>query len=382
MVAQAGNSGDNILIAANSAQWDYGYSEGAARYGWYVDGASGNCNTWGLKGCRAYDNDTDGFHVTGVDGNAGEARGCHSQANGRDGFRSDGADWNCFIACGADNNTGWGIRMTGNGVDNCILGGDYEANTAGDILIDTGEQYCTLGITNRGTVITDNGFYTRRLDRYRDKRGTFHAALRGASGTTQTATAVTISGATATITVAGHGHANGDTMFHLDVANANLNGAFQISNVTANTYDITFRTDSNPAAPSNASGLSVTVQRCGTLSTSRGDYVVEAGVCEAWGTIVTSAVTNLTGSVQIVLPFDCAVLNASANSIGAVDYHAGITYTGRLACLFNQSVAARVANLYDTISGTPGVPANLQGTGLAAATTLVYHIRYRIADTH
>lgn len=386
VVAQEGNGSDNIRLAANSVAMEYVYSENAGRYGFFHDG-SGNANHLTLTGCRSYGNTSHGFYLTGDNANASTYLNCFAQSNGGDGIFSERTGsavcpaWNSFNGCGADSNTGYGIRLKG-GINNKIDGGDCEANTAGDIFIDATEQYAVLIDPNNASVITDNGFYTRRLDRFRRKRGTFHAALRGAGGATLTATAVTIAGTTATITSAAHGMANGDTVFHGAFSNGNLNGAFPISNVTANTYDITYRTDVSATAPVSQTGLAVAVQRCGTLTVARGDYVIEDGECQVWGTITTSAVTNISGAVQIVLPFDCLVVDANTWTGIDVSYYDGITHGGRLSALLNHNNANRVAALYENIGTEPAAPSQLQGTGLAAATTVIFKGRYPVATDH
>jgi hypothetical protein len=387
VVAQEGNGNVNITITSNTARWDNGYSENAGTHGWFIDGASNNSNHVTLIHCRSYGNTNHGFYLTGNDANACALLNCFAQANGGDGFFSEKTDssvtpaWNSYLGCGADGNIGYGIHLKG-GTDNQISGGDYEGNTAGDIFIESTEQYATLVAQNRGSVITDNGFYTRRLDRYRNTRGTFHPALRGASGATKTATAITISGTTATITSASHGYSNGDTVLHLAFANGNLNGAFAISNVATDTYDITYRTDAIATVPTSATGLSVAVQKCGASSTAVARYIIEAGVCEVWGQITTSSVTNITGSVQLVLPFAGESIDASLWSVINIGYYDGITHGGSLRSIFQQTSSSRVANIYHDVASEVTAPAQLQGTGLAAVTTIIFQGRFLISSDH
>lgn len=385
VVAEEGNGADNIVISANSVKWEQGYSENAGRHNWVVDGASNNSNSWNLTHCRGYGATNDSFYFTGDNANLGLAIGCKSQNAGGRGFFSEKTEtatapsWNAFLGCGGDGND-IGIMLKG-GTDNVILGGDFEGNTTADYYIDATERFATLGTVNRSSVIVDNSPTTRRLDRYRHQTGEFHPALRGASGTTKTATAVTINGATATVTSASHGYSNGDTVFHGAFANPNLNGAFVISNVTTDTYDFTYRTDASLTLPTSGSGLSVAVQQCGIAATAEGYYVLEDGVCEAWGNLVTSAVTNISGAVQLVVPFLSKNISADLYATPTIGTHAGITYTNQLKAELSMN-SSRVANLVEDNNGTPGTPSQLQGTGLAAATSIRFHVRYPVDADH
>lgn len=386
VVAEEGNGGANIQLESNSASWWRGYSENAGTHNWVVDGATNNCNSWRLSHCRSYGAGTHGYYITGDNANLGTADGCKAQNSGTDGFFSEKTEsspnpgWNTFLGCGGDGNGRYGMHLKG-GSDNLVIGGDFEANTTADVFVDSTERYATLAALNRGTTVTDNGFYTRRLDRFRNTRGTFHPAIRGASGATKTITAVTISGTTATITSATHGYSNGDTIFHTGLSNANLNGAFVISNVTADTYDITFRTDASVTVPTSATGLSATAQRCGVYTTAVARYVVENGVCEIWGHIVSSAITNISGSVQLILPFAAENVDSSLYSNLDISYYAGITATSDIRAIIQQN-GGTVATVYEDVNGTPGTPSQLNATGLAAATTIVFHGRYLLAADH
>jgi len=385
VVAEEGNGNANIKIIANSARWDNGYSENAGTHGWYVDGTgSHNSNSWRLSHCRSYGNTNHGFYFTGDDANAGLADGCFAQANGGDGFFSEKTEtaaapaFNTFLNCGGETNTGYGIHLKG-ATDNAIVGGDFESNTTGDIYIESTETFATLGHQNRASVVTDNGYYTRRLDRYRNTRGTFHPAFRGASGTTKTATAVAISGATATITSASHGYSNGDTVFHNNFSNSNLNGAFAISNITTDTYDITFRTDSSSTVPVSASGLSVTIQMCGVYSTALGRYLIGDGYVEFWARLTASAVTNISGSLQFILPFPTENVDTNLYATCDLPFFSGITATDNVGAIVQQNGGV-VASFYEDVGGTPGTPSQLAGSGLASTADLVIHGRYLIAQ--
>lgn len=383
VVAEEGNSGVNITISANSARWDNGYSENAGSHGWFIDGATNNSNRVMLTQCRSYGNTAHGFYITGNDANACVFTLCHGSTNGGDGFFSEKTEsgvnpaWNTYLGCTAETNTGYGIHLKG-GANNSINGGDYEANTAGDIFIESTEQRSALFCQNTGSVVTDNGFLTRRLDRAVAKTITFTGAIRGASGSDVTATAVTISGATATIEAAGHGYSNSDVVFHAAFSNPNLNGAFVISNVSADTYDITFRTDASATAPTSATGLSVATRKCGAYTTNVCSYTLCDGYVLFDMHLVTSSVTNISGAVTLTLPFASVNLSNYFAAV-ALGYMAGITATNNMGIIIGSNTP--VALLYEDIGGTPGTPSQLQGTGLAAATTIVCSGRYRIPTT-
>ena len=380
VVAEEGNGGVNIRVISNSARWDNGYSENAGTHGWWVDGTV-NTNHATLIQCRSYGNTTHGFYIAGDDANALSLLSCFSQSNGGDGFFSEkvgsGANpaWNSFIGCGADQNTGYGIRLKG-GTDNAIVGGDYEANTTGDIFIESNEKFCTLAYQNLGSVITDSGYRTRRLDLYMKKHATYAAAIRGESGAINTATAVSINGTAATVTSVAHGYSNGDMVYHVNFANDNLNGAFVISNVTANTYDITFRTDASPTPPETATGLVVSIQKCGVYTKAIGNYTLEDGWCEFMFRVTTSAVTNISGNVQIILPFAAQSITDQYASVN-IGYFEGITCVNSLKLLVEQN-GSRTHPFYEDVGGTPGTPSQLQATALAAATTIIAQGRYKV----
>lgn len=381
ILGEAGNSGAGLVIRNNSCAARDFYVENMGTHGVHVDHASAgdNCNRFLLERCRAVDNDSHGFFIeslVGGNANAGTMMQCHGSGNGGDGIKSTFGQWNSFLGCTAETNTGWGINFD-NGQDNCVVGGDFEANTAGEFQIQSTERRLSLLQKNNSLAITDNGYYTRRIDRATETRGTFTSAFRGAAGADVTATSVSISATSATITAAGHGYSNGDTVFHTAFSNPNLNGAFEISNVSTDTYDFTYRTDSSFTAPTTATGLSVATRKCGVYTTNVCRYVVRDGTCKFSIHLISSAVTNVSGSVTIVLPFTAATI---ANYFEAlhIGYMDGVTATNNVGIIIGS--ASRVATVYEDIGGTPGTPSQLAGTGLAAATTLVVSGEYLIAQ--
>lgn len=373
IVCEASNTGAGLVIRNNSCAARDFYVENAQTYGIHVDHASAgdNCNRWLLERCRVVDCDSHGIYIdsdSGGDANAGSAIQCHASGNGGDGIRSSYGKWNTFVGCTGETNTGWGINLA-NGADNSIIGGDFEANTAGQLQIQSTELRSTLVAKNNSNAITDSGFYTRRLDRAFKKHGTFTSAFRGASGSDVTATAVSISGSTATVTAAGHGYSNSDVVFHPSgMGNDNLHGAFVISNVSTDTYDFTIRTDASATVPTSATGLSVATRKCGAYTTNVCRYVIEDGECRFRIHLVSSAVTNVSGSVTIILPFTSLTLSNYFEAV-TIGYMAGVTATNNVGIIIGSN--SRTALVYEDIGGTPGTPSQLNATGLAAATTLV-----------
>jgi hypothetical protein len=57
---------------------------------------------------------------------------------------------------------------------------------------------------------------------------------------------------------------------------------------------------------------------------------------------------------------------------------AGITATDNVGIVIGS--ASRVATMIEDSSGTPGTPSQLQGTGLAAATTLICSGRFLVTQ--
>jgi hypothetical protein len=376
VVAQVGNVGPNIVIKANSVSLRDVYSEGAGTYCYYVDGSVNNANHWKLDNCRAYAAGSHGYYFDGAtaggNANAGTAIHCMAQNCVGDGFNSNFAFWNSFISCSADGNTGYGAHFQ-NGVDNKVDSGDFEGNTAGTIKVDAGERVLTIIQKNSSFAITDNGYFTRRVDRYVNKRAAFTPVIQGSTGATKNVTAVTIAGTVATITSAAHGYANGDSVHQYGGGwpNSNLLGGFQISNVTANTYDITFRTDRSSVAPVTAAGLvGATTQQCGVASVAEGWYVMRDGECKLKIRLTMTAKTNITGTVQLVLPF--ATDNISANIFAQAHptYYTGVTHAGKLEIAGVQNGGDSM-NFFDTISGAPGAAAQFNAAGLAAATDFI-----------
>jgi hypothetical protein len=293
--------------------------------------------------------------------------GCVALSNGGDGFKCEFAHLNTFVGCLGESNTGYGFNMA-DGFNNWIVGGDYETNTAGQVIFQALSRENGEMLGDAGVTVTDNGFRTRRLGQTAATQKAYTPCLIGSSGTDKTITANSVSGTICTSTSATHGYSNGDMIWIRSQSNENLNGAFVISNVTANTFDFTFRTDAQYTPPSSASGLSATARKSGVYTTAVGWYQRLAGRIHFNAQIVTSALTGITGTVQLLLPAATVTLTNSYGNSNLESY-TGITHTNGLRIPIAQDGAIQ-KNFMDTI-GSGATPAQLTVAGLAAATTVI-----------
>lgn len=198
----------------------------------------------------------------------------------------------------------------------------------------------------------------------------YRPAIVGAGGTVRVVTAVTIVGPTATCFSAGHGYANGATVYHWFglFPNRNLEGVFVVANVTANTYDITFRTDASNTVPVSASGLGGNAQQCADYSVIVGEYRVHYDECRFQAWIVTSALSNIAGSVLFIPPLSPAAKPSLSIAPINLAYYSGITHGGALLAGLSSSVNAVIDLTKNVGSGL--APAALAAADLAAATQI------------
>ena len=376
VVGQLGNTGPNIRVRAHKGSCSHVYSTGAGDDGFDVTSLGGeNVNYWDLDHCEADSNGRHGIYVRGgIDTNAGLASFCHALNNGGDGIRNEGSNWNKYHACGGEGNAGKGIRFL-MGVDNELDGGDFEANIGGNVEIEETELFLTVLSKNTFTTgFVDNGYYTRRLDRAAINNSfAFTPALAGSTRATKAVTAIVVAGTTATVTAAAHGYANGDSVYHTGFANVNMNGAFIISNVTANMYDVTFRADLTSAKPVSGAEAATTA-KCGKTSVAVGRYSIRDGVVVFSLRLTFTSLTNITGTVQLVLPRASENIDANLASQVEIGMYSGITHAGQLRVPIIQN-GSILQNFLDSI-GSGLTPAQLQAAGLTAATDIQVSGRY------
>lgn len=382
VVSTAGDTGDGVRMEANGVTLrDFSAIGSGALSGVGIrvgKDAGVNANSWTLDNINSCGWGSHGYFIDDSAGigtqnaNAGTARSCVALSNGGDGFRCRRATLNTFIGCLAETNIGQGFRMM-NGGNNWIIGGDYEANTAGQVLFDSTSNQNGEQIGDLSVVVVDQGFFTKRLGRYHQNQVAYTPCLVGSTGADKNVTAVTIAGAICTATSAAHGYANGDMVWMRGMPNSNLDGAFVISNVAANTFDYTYRTDVNYNAPVTAAAAGI-ARRGGVYTTAKGQYQYNGGRIDFNANVTTSAKTDLTGALQLILPFVPAVLQASSvYGHATLDFYQGITHVGKLELLIAQNGAVN-QNFFHTI-GSAIVPVQAQdgvaGFAIAAATTVV-----------
>lgn len=361
------------------------------------DTAGTNTNSWVLDRVSVSGMGSHGFwihdgsaNVSGPNVNAGLASACQALVNGGEGFRMEYAALNTLQRCLSEQNTGIGVHFIGGvgsntgGIGNVWLPGDSEGNAAGDttkqIVVDAGLNGVQI-YDSPFAQVADNGYFTKRFDRYNDTQVDFTPTLWGSTGATKVGTAVTVVGTTATITSVAHGYTNGMTVAIGITADtiSNLDGAFVIRNVTANTFDVTPRTDHSKDPPVSSSGRTTSLQACGTYSAAYGRYTLRGTDVEFDFNLTTSSVANLTGSIGILLPWDPAVQSGGVGattlfSVADVGFYSGITHTGKLALTLAQT-GVRVNYIIKNI-GSGLTPSQLQAADISATTAIIHSGRY------
>jgi hypothetical protein len=191
VVGQAGNTGDNILIAGNSVRLSHVTSIAAGRDGIRIgnDTDGGNMNQWYLESCFAHSNGQHGFHISdgtstaNTDANAGTSINCSAMSNAGDGMRINFAMHNAIIGFVGESNTGYGLWLKG--AFNQVYGGDRESNTAGQLYIPDGAVQNKLWINNSEEVVDAAsaavGSSTVRGERYIAWQGTWTPVIYGDS---------------------------------------------------------------------------------------------------------------------------------------------------------------------------------------------------------
>jgi hypothetical protein len=392
IVYQSGATGDGIVLLGNSCRVENSAVIGVGKattsgVGFRVgkDTAGANANSWQLTNCNAAGMSGHGFYIhdkpgSPPDANAGNAIGCFAMNNGGDGFNVNNANLCNFIGCLSELNTGQGIVFGASVADaahsycygNIIIGGDYEMNVAGQVLLNRGARNCGIHSGNVGLSVVDNGYKTQRLDLVQSVRKPFTPALTGTTAAPKNITAYSISGTTATLTSVGHGYSNGVSLWVRGFSGGgkeNLNGVFVISGVTPDTFNITIRDDVTFMQPSGSGSVTGTVAiLCGTYSTAVGSYRVDQDRIFFEAAIVTTDISNVTGTVQFILPTPTANIFATLPGHTDIESYQGITHTGKLSLVIWQDGSTQ-QKFYQSI-GSALNPGLLTNTGLAAATSI------------
>lgn len=154
----AGNGGDGIVLgAAYAIVRDVtvnGMGGNNIRVG--VDGVGTNCNVWTLENVRSYAATGHGLYIHSgdVNANAGLISRCAFETNGGDGVRVGSAALNTFVGCLSEGNTGYGLNFaSASAHDNMWVGGDIEANTAGQIIKATGATRNNVFLPNQSQAL-------------------------------------------------------------------------------------------------------------------------------------------------------------------------------------------------------------------------------------
>jgi hypothetical protein len=162
VIGNAGGS-DCITVTSNNISLDRVWANTCGRDGIRIGTDAGtNANSWGLLDVKASACTRRGvyIHDGSYNANAGTATRLQVLQNGEDGLRIERAGFNAFTGILAESNTGRGINISPpvdlNGY-NTFLGGDSEANTAGDFLYGSHARYNLISGMQIVSGITDNG---------------------------------------------------------------------------------------------------------------------------------------------------------------------------------------------------------------------------------
>ncbi|MHB8490624.1 MAG: hypothetical protein ACYDA6_00195 [Solirubrobacteraceae bacterium] len=137
------------------------FAQGFSGDGFHYQGAVPNTNASRarLKGCRAYNNGGDGFHLTGNDCNAGTVETCTAESNTGYGFWDNSFLGNTYIQPHAQGNGlgGYSIGVI-NGACACTVingysEGDQPASHLGQLCNWIGGQAPTFDVTSQGLVL-------------------------------------------------------------------------------------------------------------------------------------------------------------------------------------------------------------------------------------
>jgi hypothetical protein len=139
----AGKTGNNIQMTGSRTACVYVTSTNSGQCGFRVgsDGAA-NTNAFVLEHVSAYDNESHGIHVHDgsgvVDANAGLIVKPDLLRNGGDNLRIEQCMWVTIDGPLCQSATGYGIRIMGAARGVTVIGGDIEANGAGQGVLEAG----------------------------------------------------------------------------------------------------------------------------------------------------------------------------------------------------------------------------------------------------
>jgi hypothetical protein len=171
VVGQSGNTGDGIVLLGNSPVLTRPFVTGMGRDGIRigVDTGSANINGFVITSPRCIGNTRDGIHISevSINANAGSFINPICTSNGRHGFYGNKSALGVTIVCPLfEANTGYGAYLDsffGYIGANVMLGGDIEANVAGNLYEAVPFQTEFVGVSVQGKTINSraqNGSYT------------------------------------------------------------------------------------------------------------------------------------------------------------------------------------------------------------------------------
>jgi hypothetical protein len=141
VLGQLGNTGDNIQLTGWGPRWHDGFSGSAGQDGWRLgqNTTGGTANRFNLYSPVSINNGRHGIFLDDFDDNmnAGNIFGPDCSYNTGDGINCDRGGANAFVAILTEGNTGWGVHLMGRANTLQFLGGDSEANTAGDVKLES-----------------------------------------------------------------------------------------------------------------------------------------------------------------------------------------------------------------------------------------------------
>jgi hypothetical protein len=388
LVCQAGNTGDGISLLGNAPTLRDVTVIGAGNDNIRIgnDAASGfNVNAFLLDNCQSLSAGRRGiYQYSGQnDGNAGTVRNCVVRLCAEEGIRDDNGLQNTYEGNLPEGNTGYGIHFL-RGRDNILKGGDYEANTAGQILIDDTVQGLTLIGIDQTTPVTNNAPQGEvlRLDRYVAHGMENEFLVTGTGTTSKTITSVTKSNTTLTFIVAGHSFIAGDR-FAVILANSvtdpKYDGGYVVAGVTdANTFTVTVSADRASKLPASMGAIGA---QCivGYQATSTGWWHRHNDLVTFGGQIINSNVAPnalMSGLATIRgFPF----YDRIAATTFAIHCQDGVTFpAGSLGCFGELTVGAQSATIRFPRSAAAAQTANIGAGGVSQTANIQFTGSYRI----
>lgn len=138
-----GREGDNVVLLGERTFLDWCAATNAGRDNIRVgtDRNQGNVNLWRLTSPISLGARRHGVNISHpTDANGGTIYGCDVRNNMGDGIHVDSCRWCTIVTPVSQFNKGVGLRFTANARAASVLGGDLEANTQGQGLIEPGAQ--------------------------------------------------------------------------------------------------------------------------------------------------------------------------------------------------------------------------------------------------